>query len=93
MKKENRLFEFVNDEIDGAEDRELDKKIVHKRNNNGKPVVANDLITIKPPKQSDLMPKILNNLKKKITAKILKKALKTRSWKKVKKAYKLLKGN
>lgn len=93
MKKENHLFEFVNDEIDGAEDRELDKKIVHKRNNNGKPVVANDLITIKPPKQSDLMPKILNNLKKKITAKILKKALKTRSWKKVKKAYKLLKGN
>lgn len=93
MKKENRLFEFVNDEVDGAEDRELDKKIVHKRNNNGKPVVANDLITIKPPKQSDLMPKILNNLKKKITAKILKKALKTRSWKKVKKAYKLLKGN
>lgn len=93
MKKENRLFEFVNDEIDGSEDRELDKKIVHKRNNNGKPVVANDLITIKPPKQSDLMPKILNNLKKKITAKILKKALKTRSWKKVKKAYKLLKGN
>lgn len=90
-KRENRLFEFLNDEVDGADDRELDKKIVHKRDNNGKPVVANNLISIQHPKYSDILPKILNNLKKNIIAKILKKALKTRSWKKVKKAYKLLK--
>jgi 23S rRNA G2069 N7-methylase RlmK/C1962 C5-methylase RlmI len=90
-KRENRLFEFLNDEVDCADDRKLDKEIVHKRDNNGKPVVANNLITIQHPKYSDILPKILNNLKKNITAKILKKALKTRSWKKVRKVYRLLK--
>jgi hypothetical protein len=90
-KRENRLFEFLNDEVDSADDRELDKKIVHKRDNNGNPVVANNLISIQQPKYSDILPKILINLKKNIIAKILKKALKTGSWKKVKKAYRLLK--
>jgi hypothetical protein len=39
-KRENRLFEFLNDEVDCADDRKLDKEIVHKRDNNGKPVLT-----------------------------------------------------